>query len=143
MVALLERSGDRQMVWPTPTTVQNLQVGGHGSWRCVQIQWKRRWFVGICSRKHGLVASCSKPWKLEDSFRNVERALYRWSRVPRGTPGRMADATWSTWKSYVRWCRAGYGWLDSYVAVTAVEILRTFCSARRAEWPFGDVARKC
>ena len=26
----LERSGERQMVWPTPTTVQNLQVGGHG-----------------------------------------------------------------------------------------------------------------
>ena len=30
--AQLERGGERQMVWPTPTTVQNLQVGGHGCW---------------------------------------------------------------------------------------------------------------
>ena len=28
----LERGGERQMVWSTPTTVQNLQVGGHGCW---------------------------------------------------------------------------------------------------------------
>ena len=30
--ASLERSGERQMIWPTPTTVQTLQVGGHGCW---------------------------------------------------------------------------------------------------------------
>ena len=30
--AQLERSGERQMVWATPTAVQNLQVGGHGCW---------------------------------------------------------------------------------------------------------------
>ena len=28
--AQLERGGERQLVWPTPTTVQNLQVGGQG-----------------------------------------------------------------------------------------------------------------
>ena len=30
--ASLERSGERQVVWPTPTAVQNLQVRGHGCW---------------------------------------------------------------------------------------------------------------
>ena len=30
--APLERSGERQMVWPTPTAVQSLQVGEHGCW---------------------------------------------------------------------------------------------------------------
>ena len=28
--ASLKRSGERQMVWSAPTTVQNLQMGGHG-----------------------------------------------------------------------------------------------------------------
>ena len=63
--APLERSGDRQVVWPTSTAVQNLQVGGHGCWGGVQIHWRCIRFVGICPRKHGLVAFCSKPWKLE------------------------------------------------------------------------------
>ena len=30
--ASLERSGERQMIWPTPTTVQNLQVAGGRTW---------------------------------------------------------------------------------------------------------------
>ena len=63
----LERGGERQMVWPTPTTVQNLQVGGHG-WGGLQICWERGWFVGNGSRQHGMLASCSKPWKLEAIF---------------------------------------------------------------------------
>ena len=66
--APLERSGERQMVWPTPTAVQNLQVGGHGCRKGVQIHWICRRSVGICPRKHGLVASCSKPSKLETVF---------------------------------------------------------------------------
>ena len=64
----LERSGERQMVWPTPTAIQNLPVGGHGCWGSVQIHRKCRRFVGICPGQHGLVASCSKPWKLETVF---------------------------------------------------------------------------
>ena len=40
----LERSGERQMVWPAPTMFQNLQVGGHGG---------------------GMAASCSRPCELE------------------------------------------------------------------------------
>ena len=33
---------------------------------------------------------------------------------------------------------------DMDVDVAAgLEMLRTFGSARRAEWPFGDMARKC
>ena len=58
--APLEGSGERQMVWPTPTTVQNGEVSkftGHADG-----------LVGICPRKHGLVASCSKPWKLGTVF---------------------------------------------------------------------------
>ena len=31
----------------------------------LQIHWKCRRSVGICPRQHGLVAPCSKPWKLE------------------------------------------------------------------------------
>ena len=66
--AKLERGGERQMVWPTPTTVQNLQVGGHGCWGGLQICWERGWSVENCPRQHGLVAFCSKPWKLEAIF---------------------------------------------------------------------------
>ena len=61
--APLERCGERQMVWPTPTKVQNLQVGGQGCWGSFQIHC-----VGICPGQHGLVASCSKSWKLETVF---------------------------------------------------------------------------
>ena len=63
--ARLERSGERQTVWPTPTAVQKLQVLGHGCWGSIQIHWKCRRSIGICPRKHGLVASSSKLWKLE------------------------------------------------------------------------------
>ena len=66
--AKLERGGKRQMVWSTPTTVQNLQVGRHGCWGRLQICWERRWLVENGSRQHGLDASCSKPWKLEAIF---------------------------------------------------------------------------
>ena len=66
--AKLERGGERQKVWPTPTTVQNLQVGGHGCWGGLPICWKRGWSVENCPRQHGLVAFCSKPWKLEAIF---------------------------------------------------------------------------
>ena len=75
---------ERQMVWPTPTAVQHLQVGRHGCWGGLQICWKRGWSVENCPRQHGLVAFCSKPWEAGSNFRNVERALYGWSRVPRG-----------------------------------------------------------
>ena len=57
-----------KMVWPTPTAVQNLQVGGHGCWGSFQICWKRGWSVEDCPRQHGLVALFSKPWKLEAIF---------------------------------------------------------------------------
>ena len=66
--AKLERGGERQMVRPAPTAVQNLQVGGHGCWGGLQICWKRGWSVENCPRQHGLVAFCSKPWKLEAIF---------------------------------------------------------------------------
>ena len=44
----LERSGERQMVWPTATAVQNLPVGGRGCWGSIQVHWKCRRFVGSC-----------------------------------------------------------------------------------------------
>ena len=64
----LERGGERQMVWSTRTTVENLQVGGHGCWGGLQICWEHGWFVGNGSKQHGMVASCSKPWKVEAIF---------------------------------------------------------------------------
>ena len=139
----LERSGERQMVWPTPTAIQNLPVGGHGCWGSVQIHWTCRRFVGVCPGQHGLVASCSKPWKLETVFD-------MWKEPCIDGPGCLGDpcassmtgtdagAAWLTRRRNVRerfgvhlvhlylyqanrdiasvssWYRAGYGWPDSY-----------------------------
>ena len=82
--AKLERGGERQMVWPTPTTVQNLQVGGHGCWGGLQICWKRGWSVENCPRQHGLAAFCSKPWKLETIFE-------MWKEPCKDGPGCLGD----------------------------------------------------
>ena len=82
--AKLERGGERQMVLPTPTTVQNLQVGGHGCWRGLQICWKRGLSVENCPRQHGLVAFCSKPWTLEAIFE-------RWKEPCVDGPGCLGD----------------------------------------------------
>ena len=117
--ATLERSGERQMVWPTPTAVQNLQVGGHGCWGSIQIHWKCRRSVGICPRKHGLVASCSKPWKLESVFEMwkepcIDGPGCLGDPCASGLTGANAGATWSARERNERWYRAGYGWLDSY-----------------------------
>ena len=91
----LERNGERQVVWPT------------------------RRSVGICPRKHGSVASCSKLWKLETVFE-------MWKEPRKDGPGCLGDpcassmtgttagASWSTRERNVRWYRAGYGWMDSY-----------------------------
>ena len=97
----LERSGERHMVWPTPTTVQTLQVGGHGCWGSVQIHWKCRRFVGICPGQHGLVASCSKPWKLETVFEMwkepcVDGPGCLGDPCASGMTGTDAGAAWST-----------------------------------------------
>ena len=48
----LERNGEGQMVWPAPTTFQNLQVGGHGGGRGFQVHWKCRRFCGISPQQH-------------------------------------------------------------------------------------------
>ena len=63
--APLERSKEGEMVRSAPKTIQHLQEGRHGCWRSFQIHWKCRRSVGICHRQHGLVALCSKLWKLE------------------------------------------------------------------------------
>ena len=115
----LERSGERQMVWPTPTAIQHLPVGGHGCWGSVQVHWKCMRFVGSCPRKHGLVASCSKPWKLETVFEMWKEPSIDLPRCPgdpcaSGMTGTNAGATWSTRERTVRWYRGGYDWLDSY-----------------------------
>ena len=73
--APLERSGEGQMVWSAPKTTQNLQVGGHGVDRGLQVYWKRRWFCGISSNVHGLTATCPRSWALETICKNVERVL--------------------------------------------------------------------
>ena len=168
--AQLERCGERQVVWPTPTAVQNLQVGGHGCWVGLQICWKRRWSVE-------LVAFCSKPWKLEAIFEI-------WKEPCIDGPGCLADpcasgmtgtnavAAWLTEGRLVRerfgehllqlslyqaicdialmllWSSAGYGWSGSY---------GSWYGSRRGRWSGNaevvwfcemcrmarDVARKC
>ena len=115
----LERSEERQMVWPTRTAVQNLPVGGHGWLGSVQVHWKCRRFVGSCPRKHGLVAACSKPWKVETVFEmwkepSIDLPRRLGDPCASGMTGTNAGATWSTRERNVRWCRAVYGWLDSY-----------------------------
>ena len=139
----LERGGERQMVWSTPTTVQNLQVGGHGCWGGLQICWERGWFVGNGSRQHGLVASCSKPWKLEAIFEMwkepcIDGPGCLGDPSASGMTGTNAVVAWLTEKRVVRerfsehllplsryqanwdiavmlsWYSAGYGWLGSY-----------------------------
>ena len=114
-----KEGGERQMVWPTPTAVQNLQVGGHGCWGSIQIHWKCKRSIGICPRKHGLVASCSEPWKLETVFE-------MWKEPSIDVPECLGDpcapgltwtnvgAAWSARERNERWYRAGNGWLDSY-----------------------------
>ena len=82
--ASLERSGERQMVWPTPTTVQNLQVGGHGCRGSFQICWKRRRSVEKLSRTTRVGSILLKTVEAGNSFRNVERDLKRSPRAPRG-----------------------------------------------------------
>ena len=58
--AQLERGGERQMIWPTPAAVQNLQVGGHGGDRGFQIHWKCRRLVGITPNVHVLAPTYSR-----------------------------------------------------------------------------------
>ena len=50
---------------PHPQRFKNLQVGGHGGGRGLQVHWKCRRFFGISSDIHGLAALCSRPWALE------------------------------------------------------------------------------
>ena len=105
--ASLERSRERQMVWSAPTTVQNQQVGRHGCWRSVQIHWKCRRSVGICPRQHGLVTSCSKPWKLETVCEICEEPCtdglrYLGDPCASGMTGTDAGATWMTERRIVR-----------------------------------------
>ena len=87
--------------------------------RSIQIHWKCRRSIGIFPRKHWLVTSCSKPWKLETVFE-------MWKEPSIDGPGCLGDpcasvltgtnagATWSARERSERWHRAGYGWLDSF-----------------------------
>ena len=52
--------------------------------RSFQIHWKCRPSVGICPRQSRVGCTTPKTVEAGSSLRNVERALYRWSRVPWG-----------------------------------------------------------
>ena len=82
--ASLERSRERQMVWSAPTTVQNLQVGRHGCWGGLQISLEMQTVCRNLSKTTRVGCTLLKTVEAGSSLRNVERALYRWSRVPRG-----------------------------------------------------------
>ena len=84
--APLEGSGERQMVWPTPTTVQNGEVSK---------------FTG------------------------------------------NADGLSESVQENTGWLHLAHMAVGMDVGVAAVDFLRTFGSARRAEWFSGEVVRKC
>ena len=149
----LERSGERQMVWPRPRGMEE-STGERGrvvAGEVSKLHWKCRRFLGSYPRKHGLVCILVRgPLKLETVFE-----MWKEPRIdlPRclgdpcasGMTGRNAGATWSTRERNVRWCRAGCGWLDSYGSGYG---RRRGCWSgiledRRAEWFFGDVGWKC
>ena len=102
----------RQLHWKEVETdkwsgpLQTLQVGGHCCCGSVLIHWKCRRFVGICPRKHGLVASSSKPWKLETVFEmwklpSIDGPGCLGDPCASGMSGTNAGATWSTRKRNV------------------------------------------
>ena len=139
----LERGGKRQMVWSAPTTVQNLQMGGHGCWGGLQICWECGWSVENCPRQHGLVASCSKSRKLEAvcemwkepcidgpgclgdpsaSGMTGTNAVVAWLTKERMEREKLGEyllppsrfqAKWNI-TVVLSWCCAGYGSLGSY-----------------------------
>ena len=80
----LERSGERQMVWPTPTTVQNLQVGRHCCLEKCPNSMEMQTVCRNLSKKTRVGCILLKTVEAGNSFRNVERAQHRWSRVLRG-----------------------------------------------------------
>ena len=53
----LERSGEGQMGWSAPKTIQNLQMGGHGVDGGLQVCLKCRWLCGISPFVHRMVAT--------------------------------------------------------------------------------------
>ena len=80
----LERSGERQMVWPTPSTVQKSRGGR--TWLLVKSPNSLE-MQTVCrnlSRTTRVGCILLKTVEAGNSFRNVETALYRWFRVPRG-----------------------------------------------------------
>ena len=110
----------RQLHWKEVMVLPGSKFTGVRTWSLGnQIHWKCRRSIGICPRKHGLVASCSKPWKLETVFE-------MWKELSMDGPGCLGDpcascmtgtnagAAWSARERNVRWYRAGYGWLGSY-----------------------------
>ena len=104
---------------PLPQRFKIYRWEAHCCWGSIQIHWKCRRSIVIFPRKHGLVASCSKPWKLETVFKmwkgpSTDGPLCLGDPCASGLTGRNAGATWSARERNERWYRAGYGWLDSY-----------------------------
>ena len=95
--AKLERGGERQMVCPTPTKVQHLQVRGHGCWERSPNLLET---LTVCPRQHGLVAFSSKPWKLE-------AISEMWKEPCIDGPGCLGDPS----ASGMTWTNAVVAWL--------------------------------
>ena len=80
--APLERHGERQMVWPAPTALNKLQLGGHGGGGGFQIRWKCRRFSESVQNNTGWLHLATL--RAGDNLRNLGRALYGRGLMPRG-----------------------------------------------------------
>ena len=116
----LERSGERQMVWPTPTAV--LQI----------YRWEYM-VAGDVSKFTGNADGLSESVQENTGWLHLVQHRGSWTQFSKcgksqawmvpgclgdpcasGMTGTNAGATWSAKERNVWWCRAGYGWLDSY-----------------------------
>ena len=62
--APLERSGEEQIGWSAPNTIQRLQMGGRGVDGCLQVVWKSRWLWGVSPAVYRLLAARSGSWAM-------------------------------------------------------------------------------
>ena len=83
--AQLERGGERQIVWPTPTAVQK-STGGR-TWLLGRSPnlWETRMVCRKLYRTTRVGCILLRTVEAGSSFRNVEGAQHRWSRVLRGS----------------------------------------------------------
>ena len=61
----LGRSGEGQMGWSAPKTIQSFQMGGHGVVGGFQVCWKCGWLCGVSPFVCRMAATCTGLWAWE------------------------------------------------------------------------------